>query len=133
GALDQAEERLRRAQEILEGPGPWGGLPGDVLAAEARVLGAQGQHEEAAAAFVRAVDFYGERGLVWDQARTYEAWGDALAEWRQSGAGDAMLPGDAAECRWRQAQELWGQMGAAPYADRCQEKLLEERGGSLSA
>src|SRR6266481_4772570 len=69
---------LERYREIL-GSGENGrGLVGLVARAEAIVAAARGSWSESEAQFVKAAETFRRLGMVWQEAQTFQSWGNAL-------------------------------------------------------
>jgi DNA-binding CsgD family transcriptional regulator len=119
GRPEAAEAHLVRVHEILAEQQDWRGLLGDVFLAEGLVRAAQGRLAEAESAFARAVEVYRQFSLPWDEAKVYYEWACALPPSEHARAREFLA----------KALTLWEPMGAAPYAERCRQRLAALGGG----
>jgi predicted ATPase/DNA-binding CsgD family transcriptional regulator len=119
GRPDEAEQSLGAAREILGRATKWGGLPAEVDLAEGLVRAAAGRWPEAEEAFARAIATDQRFSLPWDEAKVYYEWSCSLLD-----AGGPKRREQARELLGR-ALALWEPMGAAPYAERCRQRLAE--------
>jgi pimeloyl-ACP methyl ester carboxylesterase len=77
-ALEDAVAELERCREILAAGEDGDGLAGLVARAQAVVAAARGSWAEAEAQFVKAAETFRRHGMVWQEAQTFQSWGDAL-------------------------------------------------------
>lgn len=118
GASDAAAAWFEDGRRILERPEDWRGLAGEFATAEGALRMSQGRRAEANAAFARGVEIDQRYGLRWDEAEVYYVWGCALV------AAGSAEGGRARELLTR-AAELWEQLGAGPWSDKCRVKLAQ--------
>jgi pimeloyl-ACP methyl ester carboxylesterase len=69
---------LERCREILACGEDGQGLAGLVARAEAVVAAARGSWSEAEAQFLKAAETFRRYGMVWQEAQTFQRWGEAL-------------------------------------------------------
>jgi pimeloyl-ACP methyl ester carboxylesterase len=78
GGPDDAIAELERCREILASGEDGRGLAGLVARAEAVVAAARGSWSESEAEFIKAAETFRRHGMVWQEAKTFQSWGDAL-------------------------------------------------------
>jgi pimeloyl-ACP methyl ester carboxylesterase len=78
GGPDDAIAELERCREILASGEDGRGLAGLVARAEAVVAAARGSWSESEAQFIKAAETFRRHGMVWQEAKTFQSWGDAL-------------------------------------------------------
>ncbi|MEE9201718.1 MAG: tetratricopeptide repeat protein, partial [Dehalococcoidia bacterium] len=86
GSLEQAEQDLRHAQELLARPQPWRGLAAPVHLAEGILATARGNWPEAERAFREALEVERTHGFLYHEARVMVAWGEMHL--KRKGPGD---------------------------------------------
>jgi len=78
GDADDAIAELERCREILACGEDGQALAGLVARAEAVVAAARGSWSEAEAQFLKAAETFRRYGMVWQEAQTFQRWGEAL-------------------------------------------------------
>ena len=78
GSAGDAIAELERYREILACGEEGHGLAGLVARAEAVVAAARGSWSEAEAQFIKAAETFRRYGMVWQEARTFQSWSEAL-------------------------------------------------------
>ena len=75
---DDAVDELERCREILASGEDACGLDGLVARARAVVAAARGSWAESEAQFLKAAETFRRHGMVWQEARTFQSWRQAL-------------------------------------------------------
>ncbi len=92
--VGEAIAELERSREILASGET--GLAGVAARAEAVAAASRGAWEESEAQFVKAAETFRRHGMLWQEARTIQSWGDALRDDPHRRAAldavDAMIP-----------------------------------------
>ena len=78
GALEDAIAELERCREVLVSGDDDAGIAGLVARAQAVVAAERGAWEESEALFIKAAETFRHHGMVWQEARTFQSWGQAL-------------------------------------------------------
>ena len=80
GRLEEADEHLAAAGQILGGGEDWRGLHGRVTLGAAATAACRGDLASAETAFAEAVSIFHRFGLPWDEAEALHRWGRARLE-----------------------------------------------------
>jgi hypothetical protein len=78
GVPADAIAELERCREILASGADGSALAGLVARARAVVAAARGEWRESEAQFIKAAETFRRHGMVWQEAQTFQSWGDAL-------------------------------------------------------
>jgi tetratricopeptide (TPR) repeat protein len=110
GRLEQAEQDLKRAREILARPQPWRGLTAPVYLAEGMLATARGTWTAAETGFGKALEAERAYGFLYNEARVLFEWGELyLKRGDQGAASSAPTSGDAAGARLASPLHAQGQ------------------------
>jgi len=118
GIEGDAIAELQRCREIIASGEDERGLAGLVARAEAIAAASRGSWSESEAQFTKAAETFRRLGMVWQEALTFQSWGQALQ------AGQAGVDRRAAIEKLDHAIALHRQAGASEHRNRGVEATL---------